>query len=220
MNEPPTFRPSPRRLCSGLVASLAASAVALACGGGGSAKAPAKGSAADAGAEGGAGPQWATSPPPSGLPPMASMPPPGVAGSKKAKRKPDGALATCGGATTAQAKDPADLVKRLGEGCAAASKMKPVSAMLRGQQSDRDPHQENKFRAEANHCYRVYVAGDESVRDVVVVLRDSAGDIIAEAPGPSVPEEGAVCFTAADEVTLLVGIGSGKGAWAAQVWGD
>jgi hypothetical protein len=151
---------------------------------------------------------------------MASMPPPGVAGSKKAKRKTDGALATCGGAARAQAKDPADLVKRLGEGCAAASKMKPVSAMLRGQQSDRDPHQENKFRAEANHCYRVYVAGDESVKDVVVVLRDSAGDIIAEAPGPSVPEEGAVCFTAADEVSLLVGIGSGKGAWAAQVWGD
>ena len=201
-----------------LLVSLGA---AVACGGGGSAKNPANGAAAtDAGAEAGSGPSWATSPPPSGLPPMASMPPPGVAGSKKAKRKPDGALASCSGAAKAQAKDPADLVKRLGESCAAASKMKPVSAMLRGQQSDRDPHQENKFRAEANHCYRVYVAGDESVKDVVVVLRDSAGDIVAEAPGPAAPEDGAVCFTAADEVALLVGIGSGKGAWAAQVWGD
>lgn len=219
MKELPALRPSPRRVCSGLVASLAAAAVAIACGGGGSAKTPAKGTAAsDAGAEG--GPQWATSPPPSGLPPMASMPPPGVAGSKKAKRKPDGALAACGGAMKAQAKDPADLVKRIGEGCAAASKMKPVSPMLRGQQSDRDPHQENKLRAEANHCYRVYVAGDEGVKDVVVVLRDSAGDIVAEAPGPAVPEDGAVCFTTADEVSLLVGVGSGKGAWAAQVWGD
>ena len=192
----------------------------IACGGGGSAKAPAKGGPiGDAGAEGGAS-HLVTSPPPTGLPPMASMPPPGVAGSKKAKRKPDSALAACGGPSKAQAKDPADLVKRLGEGCAAASKMKPTSAMLRGTQSDRDPHQENKFRAEANHCYRVYVAGDEGVKDVVVVLRDTAGDIVAESPGPAVPEEGAVCFDASDEVSLLVGVGSGKGAWAAQVWGD
>ena len=220
MNDAPALLRSRHRVRFGLLASLAAAALAMACGGGGSAKAPSTGTTADAGAEGGAGPQWATSPPPSGLPPMASMPPPGVAGSKKAKRKPDGALAACGGATKAQAKDPADLVKRIAEGCAAASKMKPVSAMLRGQQSDREPHQENKFRAEANHCYRVYVASDESVKDVVVVLRDSAGDIIAEAPGPSVPEEGSVCFTTADEVSLLVGIGAGKGAWAAQVWGD
>jgi hypothetical protein len=148
------------------------------------------------------------------------MPPPGVAGSKKAKRRADAALAACAGASRAQAKDPADLVKRLGEVCASASKMKPASAMLRGQQSDKDAHQESKFRAEANHCYRLYFAGDDAVKDVVVVLRDSAGDIVAESPGPAVPEEGAACFTAADEVSVLVGVGSGKGAWAAQVWGD
>ena len=211
--------PSPSsRVWSGVLASIAAATVVLACGGGG-AKTPATGGA-DAGAEGGPGAGLTTSPPPSGLPPMASMPPPGVAGSKKAKRRPDAALAACSGATRTPAKDPADLVKRLGDGCMQASKMKPASAMLRGQQADKDTHQENKLRVEANRCYRLYVAADDSVKDMVVVLRDSAGDIVAESPGPAVPEDGAVCFNAADEISILVGVGSGKGTWAAQVWSD
>jgi hypothetical protein len=29
-----------------------------------------------------------------------------------------------------------------------------------------------------------------------------------------------MCFTTADEVTLLLGVGSGKGAYAAQVWSE
>lgn len=192
----------------------------VACSGGG-AKAPAR-TDADAGAKGDAGASapMATTPAPSNLPPMASMPPPGVAGSKKAKRRPDAALATCAGAARGVVKDPAEAVKRMGEACAAASKMKPASAILRGQQADRDTHQENRFHAEANHCYRVYLASEEPAKDVVAVLRDSAGDIVAEATGPAVPEEGAVCFTTSDDVTVLVGVGSGKGAWAAQVWSD
>jgi hypothetical protein len=190
-----------------------------ACGG---PKAPANATARpDAGAGAAdAGPSFAVSPPPSGLPPMATMPPPGVLGSRKAKRKPDAALASCSGAFEARAKDPAAQVKRVGDACAPPSKMKQLGPPLRGQQGDRDPSQDNRFKAEANHCYRVYVAADEGVKDVVAVLRDSAGDIVAEAPGPAVPADGQVCFTASDDVTVLVGVGSGKGAWAAQVWGD
>jgi hypothetical protein len=200
-------------------ASLVALAgIAAACAG--RATVPTKSRAnGDAGAEGGAAP-LVMSPPPSGLPPMSPMPPPGVAGSKKVKRRVDPALAACGGVAKPQAKDPVDHVKRIGEACAAAAKMKPVLSILRGQQGDKDAHQENKFRAEANHCYRLYFAGDESVKDVVIVLRDSAGDVVAEAPGPAVPHDGVACFTSGDEVSILVGIGSGKGAWAAQVWTD
>jgi hypothetical protein len=190
---------------------------AAACGGG--AKTPGKLGPADAGAEAGTG-LLATSPPPSGLPPMATMPPPGVAGSKRAKRKPDDALSACGVTIAAQGKDPAALVQKIGEACAAASKMKPLGPPMRGQQADKDAHQENKFRAEANRCYRVYVASDKGAQDVVVVLRDSAGDVIVESPAPAVPQDGTVCFTTADEVSLLVGVGSGKGSWAAQVWSD
>jgi hypothetical protein len=207
------------RIGSGVLASCVVGALMFACGGGG--RPAAHGTAgSDGGVEGGRTAELAVSPPPSGLPPMAPMPAAGVAGSKKAKRRPDAALAACAGSSRPQAKDPTDLVKRLGEACVTASKMKPAGAMFRGQQGDREAHQENRFRAEANHCYRLYFAGDEAVKDVVVVLRDSAGDIIAESPGPAVPEEGAVCFTAPDEVSVLVGVGSGRGAWAAQVWSD
>lgn len=148
------------------------------------------------------------------------MPPPGVAGSKKAKKKADGALFACGGGAKPGARDPADLVKRLGELCAATAQMKPVGPMIRAQQADRDAHQEHKLRVEANKCYRVVFATDEHVKDAVLVMRDSAGDIVAESPGAALPEDGAICFTAADEVTLMVGVGAGKGAYAAQVWSD
>lgn len=199
-------------------------AVAAACGGSGSgsgkhATGPnAAGSASGSTSVGGG--SFAQTPPPSGLPPLAAMPPPGVTGSKKAKKKSDGALFACGGGARPIAKDPGELVKRLGESCASAAKMKPVGAMIRAQQADRDAHQEHKVRVEANKCYRVVFAADENVHDAVVVMRDSAGDMVAESAGAALPEDGAICFTTADEVTLMVGIGAGKGAYAAQVWSD
>jgi hypothetical protein len=206
--------------------SLVAVLAAVACGGGnlpatgpGSASAHASASArADGG--GASNGSFALTPPPSGLPPLAAMPPAGVTGSKKAKKMSDPALFTCGGGAKPVAKDPADLVKRLGESCASAAKMKPVGPMIRAQQADRDAHQEHKVRVEANKCYRVVFATDENVHDAVVVMRDSAGDMVGESAGAALPEDGAMCFTTADEVTLLIGIGAGKGAYAAQVWSD
>jgi hypothetical protein len=192
-----------------------------ACGGGKAATGPAGPPRASASTSASAGPpSLVLSPPPSGLPPLAQMPPPGVAGSKKAKLKADGALFACGGGAKPIAKDPADLVKRLGEACASTAKMKPVGTMIRGQQADKDAHQEHKLKVEANKCYRVVFATDENVKDAVVVMRDSAGDVVAESPGAALPDDGAICFTSADEVTLMVGIGAGKGAYAAQVWSD
>lgn len=205
----------------GLVLVAAASiAVAVVACGGGAKPAAGPGAAASPGASPDSGGALALSPPPSGLPAMAAMPPPGVAGSKKAKKKTDGALFACGGGARPVAKDPAELVKRLGEACASAAKMKPAGAMLRAQQADKDAHQEHKVRVEANRCYRVVFAADENVKDAVLVMRDSAGDIVAESAGAALPDDGAICFTAADEITLLVGIGAGKGAYAAQVWSD
>lgn len=167
-----------------------------------------------------AGGGFATTPPPSGLPAMAPMPPPGVLGSRKAKKRTDGALYSCGAGQRPSAKDPADLVKRVGEGCASASKMKPFGTLIRGTQADKDAHQEHKVRVEANKCYRVYFATDENVKDAVLVMRDSAGDMVGESPGAALPEDGAVCFTSADEITLMVAMGAGKGAYAVQVWSD
>lgn len=197
---------------------VAMAALPAACGGGKTVTGPAIAPSASASGSATGGP--GVTPPPSGLPPMAVMPPPGVVGSKKAKKKTDGALFACGGGAKPSAKDPADLVKRLGEACASAAKMKPASAMIRAQQADRDAHQEHKVRVEANKCYRVVFATDENVHDAVVVMRDSAGDMVAESPSAALPDDGAVCFTSADEVTLMIAIGAGKGAYAAQVWSD
>jgi hypothetical protein len=191
-----------------------------ACKGGGQANAPVNVPPADGGPDAHAPSVFATTPPPSGLPPMASVPPPGVAGSKKAKVKDDAALTECGGKEASHAKDPAALVKKIGDACAAPSKMKPIGAPLKGTQADREPHQENKLHVEANHCYRVYFAADDGVKDVVATLRDSNGDVITSAPGPAAPQFGAMCFSAADDVTLSIGVGAGKGTWAAQVWGN
>jgi len=163
-------------------------------------------------------PALAVTPPPSGLPPMATMPAPGVAGSKKGRRRPDAALAAC--AVSAPPGTPETQLKKMGEACAGPSKMKPAGALMRGEQGDKDAPQENTFRVEANRCYRVYVAGDPGVKDLVVVLRDSRGDIVVESPAPAIPDDGAVCFTEGDQVALLVGVGSGRGAWAAQVWSN
>ncbi|MBS2017638.1 MAG: hypothetical protein JST00_32465 [Deltaproteobacteria bacterium] len=196
---------------------LALVAIATACGGPPTPPPPVPTAAPSASAPASG---FAVTPPPSGLPPMAPMPPPGVAGSKKAKKRSDGALYTCGAGQRPAAKDPADLVKRVGEGCATASKMKPLGALIRGTQADKDAHQEHKVRVEANKCYRVYFATDESVRDAVLVMRDSAGDLVGESPGAALPEDGALCFSASDEITLMVAIGSGKGTYAAQVWSD
>jgi hypothetical protein len=208
-----------RRLVVRIPAAAAAAAAGLLAACGGQPKTPPKIAVPDAGSAP-SGATFVASPPPSGLPAMAAMPPSGVAGSKKAKPRPDPALGACSTSFAMHAKDPSDQVKRIGDACSGPSKMKPLGSPFRGQQGDRDAHQENKFHADANRCYRVYFAGDEAVRDIVIILRDSAGDIIAEGPGPAVPSEGAACFSSADDVTVLVGVGSGKGQWSAQVWGD
>ena len=169
-----------------------------------------------AGNDAGAGAPNGPSP---GLPPMAAMPPPGVTGSRKAVLKRDGALYACGGGSPAGT-NPVARVKAVGEACAMASKMHAVGALIRGTGSDRDAHQEFKSRVEANKCYRVYVSTDDMVKDAVVVMRDSAGDLVGETAGAALPDDGAFCFTSADEITLLIAIGSGKGAFAAQLWGD
>lgn len=160
------------------------------------------------------------SPAPSGLPPIAIMPPSGVAGSKKAQKKTTSGLFACGGGATATAKDPADKVKRLGESCAAVAKLTRASAMIRSQQGDQDAHQEHKLRVEAQKCYRVVFATEETVQDAVVMMRDSAGDVVGDSAGSALPDDGVLCFSTADEVTLMVAIGAGKGAYALQVWSD
>jgi hypothetical protein len=153
---------------------------------------------------------------------MAAMPAPGVVGSRKATKKPAPALYACGAGATRRVKDPAEFVKRIGEACASAGapRMHAIGPVIRGQQADKDVHQEHPFRVAANKCYRVYFATDETVQDAVVGLRDSVGAMVAESAGIALPEDGTFCFASEGDVTLLVAIGAGTGSYAAQVWSD
>lgn len=98
--------------------------------------------------------------------------------------------------------------------------MNPLGAPMRMSQADRDAHQEHVFHVQAGKCYRVYFATDASASDAALVLRDRTGAVVASSATGALPDDGRVCFTRDDDVTLLVGVGSGKGSWAAQVWSD
>lgn len=161
-----------------------------------------------------------TTPLPSSLPPFAEMPAPGVRGSTKAKVKQDPSFEACYRTIKGKGTDLAADATRLGQACAGATKSKQVGAPFRGKLEDSAGHQEFKFRAEANHCYRIYSASSADIVDLAIAMRDSKGDMVVDASTDVVPRDGAVCFTEADEVTLLVSVGRGKGNMVLQVWAD
>jgi hypothetical protein len=207
------------RIGSALALSLpcAIAFLAIACGGPSTPPiTPLPTTPADAGNEAAA--SWTTlTPPPSGLPPMAQMPPPGVIGSKKAhvNEKADGA--SCVDVVRAKGAPAADL-KKFTDACAAPMKMHAVSTLLQGTAADTDGAKDVKFHAEAGHCYRAF-AGFEA-KSVVLGVHDSQGGVVAESATGAVPEHGALCFDGADDAVLVVSVGTGKGAFAAQVWGN
>lgn len=169
--------------------------------------------------DGGAQPSWIVTPPPSGLPPFAPMPPPGVVGSKKARAKRDPSWQACH-AGVKPSKDLAAEVAARGKACENATKMHPVGGVLRGTQGAGDPHQEFPLLAEAKRCYRVYLAADDQVVDVGLLVKDSAGDVAGEDAGLVLLDDGAVCFDSADDAKIVVTVGGGKGSYALQVWSD
>lgn len=173
----------------------------------------------NAGSDAGATPSWATTPPPSGLPPFAPMPPPGVTGSKKAHKKRDAAWQACHQSVKAS-KDLAAEVAARGKACEQATKMHAVGGVLRGSQSAGDAHQEFPLKAEAKHCYRVYLAAEADVVDVGLLIKDSTGDSAGEDAGLVLLDDGAVCFDASDDAKVVVTVGSGKGSYALQIWSD
>lgn len=153
------------------------------------------------------------SPLPSGLPPALPVPAMGVRGSTRAKVKDDPS-SKCTAALARTEGKPEDALKKLGSGC----KLQPSSPVLAGTQGDGDPAKEFAFKAKAGHCYRVLTAKDAAILDLVVVLRDGKGDIAATGPESAVPANGKLCFEADDDTTLQVSIGTGRGAFAVQLW--
>jgi len=154
----------------------------------------------------------------------AAAPTPAGAGSSKVTTKNEPAWAACHGSAKLKGKDVSKNVAALSKACAKATKMKLVGKTLTGKQSDSGSPQSYPLKAGAKHCYRVYAAGGDGIKDLDVAIKDSAGNVVGEdatdAATAVVLSDGAVCFKEADAASVVVSVGSGGGAYAVQIWGD
>lgn len=155
----------------------------------------------------------------------AAPPPPAPTPiSSVAKTKTDATWAACHTSFKAKGKDVSNDVAAMAKACATATKMKLVGKTLTGKQGAEDAPQSFPFDAKANHCYRAYAQAAEGIKDLDLVVKDSAGIVVGQDstddPSPVVLEDGAVCFTKDDKASVVVSIGMGKGSYAVQVWGD
>ena len=143
--------------------------------------------------------------------------------SDKVKWKQDPAFAKCHN----DVKTGADLVAgvtAMAQGCAGALKMKQVGQTTQDTFKDGDKAHPVVLHAQSGHCYRVYGLSEDSLQDLDIAMMDSAGKECAEdgsdSPDAVLLEDGAVCFTAADDVNVNVAAGSGSGKYVVQIWGD
>jgi hypothetical protein len=102
--------------------------------------------------------------------------------------------------------------------------MKPSGKAMAGKQADENPPQAFPFEAKGNHCYRAYAQATEGIKDLDVVIKDSAGVVVGQDstddPSPVVLEDGAVCFSKDDKASVVVSVGMGKGSYAVQLWSN
>jgi hypothetical protein len=204
------------------VLALAAFAplVGVACGGGGEA-APAP--ATPAGGAAASAPAGAAS---AGAPKKAEPAGPKLPDkpeSDKVTWKRDPSFASCHN----DVKTGADLVAgvtAMAKGCAGQMKMHQVGTTVQGSRGNLDPANVIPLHAEASHCYRVYGLSEDALKDLDIAIMDSAGKECAEdgsdSPDAVVLEDGAVCFTSADDVKVNVASGAGAGKYAVQIWSD
>jgi hypothetical protein len=189
----------------------------------GAAPAPSGAASAPAGSTAGTAPAEAVSVAPP-LPPLPLPPPPPNAGSTRATARKDPAWAQCHRAYEARNKDVAKDVAAMAQGCAKVTGFKLLGKQLSGKQSDQDPPQSFPLKAEAGRCYRVFAQASEGIRDLDLAIKDSTGAIAGEDstddPSPVVLEDGAVCFKEADDATVIVSVGLGKGTYAVEIWKD
>jgi hypothetical protein len=144
--------------------------------------------------------------------------------SAKAERRANAAWAPCHSSFKVDPKaDVAAAVDQLAKGCIDTTKMHMLDS-FKGAQAAANLPQSFAFHAEAGHCYRAYAVAAPGIQDLDLLIKDSAGAVAGEDstddPTPVVQEDGAVCFKAADQASVVVSIGAGAGAYAVQVWSD
>ena len=152
------------------------------------------------------------------------VPPTPAPASAVASTKTDESWSRCHHGYKAATKDVSAAVAALARACEKATKMKLIGKTLAGKQADQDQPQSYPFDAKASHCYRVYAQAADGIKDLDLVVKDSAGVVLgedsADDPSPVVLDDGAVCFTKDDRASVVVSVGMGSGAYAVQIWGD
>jgi hypothetical protein len=120
-------------------------------------------------------------------------------------------------------KDVAKDVAAMADGCKTVTKLKLVGKTLTGDLAEHGT-QSFPLEAKASHCYRVYAMAVDGIKDLDVVLKDSAQIVIGQDstddPSPVENEDGAVCFSKDDKASVVVTLDAGKGAFALQIWSD
>jgi hypothetical protein len=155
---------------------------------------------------------------------VATPPPPPAPTSTVATLKSDASWTACHSSYQAKQKDVSKDVAAMASGCKASTKLKLMGKTLTGKQADQDAPQTFPLDAKANHCYRVYAQASDGIKDLDVVVKDSAqilvGQDSTDDPSPVVMEDGAVCFSKDDKASIVVSVGMGKGNYALQIWSD
>lgn len=171
-------------------------------------------------------PATASAPPPpdTASASAAPPPPPPAPTSTVATTKSDASWTACHQSFKATGKDVGKDVAAMAGACKTPTKMKAMGKTLTGKQADQDAPQSYPLDAKANHCYRVYAQAADGIKDLDVVVKDSAGIIVGQDstddPSPVVLEDGAVCFSKDDKASVVVSVGMGKGNYALQIWSD
>lgn len=152
--------------------------------------------------------------------PDVKLPPPLRLNSKHVARKPMPAWAGCG-ASSKSVGDAAKSLDALTAACAVSSKVRPTGAPILGSGSATTPAASSKLHLDAGRCYRVYGAAGAGVKSFVVTIMDTDGANVAEyhadAVSPFIAPDEALCAEKAEDLTVLVAVGAGDGAYAVSI---
>jgi len=115
-------------------------------------------------------------------------------------------------------------VTAMAQACASLTKMHQIGQTVQDSFANLDKAHPIPLHAEAGHCYRAYGLSEDALQDLDIAIMDSAGKFVAEdgsdSPDSVVLEDGEVCFTATDDVSVNVAAGSGNGKYAVEIWGN
>jgi hypothetical protein len=154
----------------------------------------------------------------------AAATPPAAPTSAVATVKSDDSWVDCHRSYKAKLNDVSKDVAAMAASCKSVTKLTQVGSTLKGKQGDNDPPQTFPLDAKGGHCYRAYAQASDGIKDLDLIVKDSAGIVIGQDstddPSPVAMEYGALCFSKDDKASIVIAVGAGKGDYAIQIWSD